>query len=133
MKAKASLKSAKRKLRAIASRPSTLVQSPSAASARTRSLPSSFFTMASSIATQRATVAETRRVDCDRYANPLGAGIAPVYGARMSRTYRPHPTPTFTMAPSLEDVEAVAAEAMAMIPEGFRRHVGNVHVHVEDF
>jgi len=51
----------------------------------------------------------------------------------MSRTYRPHPTPAFTMAPSLEDVEAIAAEALATIPETFRRHVGNVHIHVDDF
>ena len=51
----------------------------------------------------------------------------------MSRTYRPHPTPTFTLAPSLEDVEAIAAEALATIPESFRQHVGNVHIHVDDF
>jgi predicted Zn-dependent protease with MMP-like domain len=67
------------------------------------------------------------------HANRLGALRGRGYGDRMSRTYRPRPTPSFTMAPSLEDVEAIAAEAMATIPESFRRHVGNVHVHVEDF
>jgi predicted Zn-dependent protease with MMP-like domain len=51
----------------------------------------------------------------------------------MSRTYDPHPTPAFTLAPSIEDVEALAAEALARIPETFRRHVGNVRIHIDDF
>ena len=45
----------------------------------------------------------------------------------------PRRTPCFNMAPTLEDVEAIAAEALATIPEGFRRHVGNVRIQVDDF
>src|ERR1700743_751399 len=45
----------------------------------------------------------------------------------------PRRTPLFGKAPSLEDIEAIAAEALATIPEEFRRHVGNVRIQVDDF
>ena len=45
----------------------------------------------------------------------------------------PRRTPSFGVAPSLEDIEAIAAEALATIPEEFRRHVGNVRIQVDDF
>ena len=45
----------------------------------------------------------------------------------------PRSTPCFSKAPSLEDIEAIAAEALATIPEEFRRHVGNVRIQVDDF
>jgi len=45
----------------------------------------------------------------------------------------PRRTPMFSVAPSLEDIEAIAAEALATIPEEFRRHVGNVRIQVDDF
>ena len=45
----------------------------------------------------------------------------------------PRSTPCFVKAPSLEDIEVIAAEALATIPEEFRRHVGNVRIQVDDF
>ena len=45
----------------------------------------------------------------------------------------PRRTPCFGVAPSLDDIEAIAAEALATIPEEFRRHVGNVRIQVDDF
>lgn len=36
-------------------------------------------------------------------------------------------------APSLADIEVLAYEALATIPEELRRHVGNVVIRVEDF
>ncbi|MBM3643995.1 MAG: acetylglutamate kinase [Alphaproteobacteria bacterium] len=45
----------------------------------------------------------------------------------------PRRTRRFDTAPTLEDVEAIAAEALATIPEEFRRHVGNVRIQVDDF
>ena len=45
----------------------------------------------------------------------------------------PRRTPCFGVAPSLEDLEAIAAEALATIPEEFRRHVGNVRIQIDDF
>ena len=45
----------------------------------------------------------------------------------------PRRTPCFSTAPTLEDFEAIAAEALATIPEEFRRHVGNVRIQVDDF
>ncbi|MDI1288227.1 MAG: metallopeptidase family protein [Reyranella sp.] len=45
----------------------------------------------------------------------------------------PRRMPCFGMAPSLEDLEAIAAEALATIPEEFRRHVGNVRIQIDDF
>ena len=45
----------------------------------------------------------------------------------------PRRTPCFNTAPTLEDFEAIAAEALATIPEEFRRHVGNVRIQVDDF
>ena len=44
-----------------------------------------------------------------------------------------HRMPCFSIAPTLEDIEAIAAEALATIPEEFRRHVGNVRIQVDDF
>jgi predicted Zn-dependent protease with MMP-like domain len=43
------------------------------------------------------------------------------------------PARSFTTAPSLEEIEEIAGEALASIPEDFRRHTGNVHIHVDDF
>jgi predicted Zn-dependent protease with MMP-like domain len=40
---------------------------------------------------------------------------------------------TFTVAPTLEEIEQIAAEALASIPPEFRRHTGNVRIHIEDF
>ena len=40
----------------------------------------------------------------------------------------PRRTPCFSTAPTQEDFEAIAAEALATIPEEFRRHVGNVRI-----
>ena len=45
----------------------------------------------------------------------------------------PRRTPCFAAAPSLEDIESIAAEALATIPEEFRRHIGNVRIQVDDF
>lgn len=38
-----------------------------------------------------------------------------------------------TQAPTLEEIEWIAAEALASIPEEFRRFVGNVRIHIDDF
>jgi len=43
------------------------------------------------------------------------------------------PSRRFTMPPSLEDMEAMAAEAFEAIPEELRRYVTNVILHVADF
>ena len=45
----------------------------------------------------------------------------------------PRQTRCFTTAPSLDDLEAIAAEALATIPNEFRQHVGNVRIQVDDF
>ena len=45
----------------------------------------------------------------------------------------PRRMPCFGIAPTLEDFEAIAAEALATIPEEFRKHVGNVRIQVDDF
>ncbi len=45
----------------------------------------------------------------------------------------PRRTPCFSTAPTQEDFEAIAAEALATIPEEFRRHVGNVRIQIDDF
>lgn len=45
----------------------------------------------------------------------------------------PAPTGAPLTAPSLADVEALAYEAFATIPEELRRPVGNVVIRVEDF
>ncbi len=45
----------------------------------------------------------------------------------------PRRMPCFGLAPTLEDFEAIAAEALATIPEEFRRHVGNVRIQIDDF
>jgi predicted Zn-dependent protease with MMP-like domain len=43
------------------------------------------------------------------------------------------PARSFTTAPTLEEIEEIAGEALASIPEDFRRHTANVHIHVDDF
>ena len=43
------------------------------------------------------------------------------------------PARSFSTAPSLEEIEEIAGEALASIPEDFRRHTANVHIHVDDF
>ena len=45
----------------------------------------------------------------------------------------PRRMPCFGIAPTLEDFEAIAAVALATIPEEFRKHVGNVRIQVDDF
>jgi predicted Zn-dependent protease with MMP-like domain len=45
----------------------------------------------------------------------------------------PRRMPCFGIAPTLEDFEAIAAQALATIPEEFRKHVGNVRIQVDDF
>jgi len=44
-----------------------------------------------------------------------------------------NPKPVFTVAPSLEDLEAIAEAAYASIPRSLTRHVDNVVVRVVDF
>lgn len=39
----------------------------------------------------------------------------------------------FTTAPTIEEIEALAAEAFATIPQDLRRHVKNVVIRIEDF
>jgi predicted Zn-dependent protease with MMP-like domain len=41
--------------------------------------------------------------------------------------------PRYTTAPTLRDIEAIAADAFATIPDSLRRHVRNVVIHVEEF
>ncbi|MSP89902.1 MAG: metallopeptidase family protein [Alphaproteobacteria bacterium] len=38
-----------------------------------------------------------------------------------------------TTAPTIAEIEAIAADAFASIPDSLRRHVRNVSIHVEDF
>ena len=43
------------------------------------------------------------------------------------------PERRFTTAPSLDEIEALAAEAYTTIPDELRRHVGDVVIRVEEF
>ncbi len=43
------------------------------------------------------------------------------------------PPRVFTFAPTIEEVEQIAAEALASIPAEFRRHTANVRIHIEEF
>jgi len=43
------------------------------------------------------------------------------------------PTRHFTTAPTLEEIEAMAEDALATIPVPLLRHVGNVVIRVEEF
>ena len=63
----------------------------------------------------------------------LGERAWLLYGGSMPVFTNPRRTPCFSVAPTLEDIEAIAAEALATIPEEFRRHVGNVRIQVDDF
>lgn len=45
----------------------------------------------------------------------------------------PPPERRFSTAPSLDDIELLAAEAYTTIPDQLRRHVGDVLIRVEDF
>ena len=63
----------------------------------------------------------------------LGERAALLYGGVMPVFTNPRRTPCFGTAPTLEDIEAIAAEALATIPEEFRKHVGNVRIQVDDF
>jgi predicted Zn-dependent protease with MMP-like domain len=63
----------------------------------------------------------------------LGESARLLYGGVMPVFRNPRRTPCFGFAPSQEDFEAIAAEALATIPEEFRRHVGNVRIQVDDF
>ena len=47
--------------------------------------------------------------------------------------WRAHGTRSFTTAPSLADIEALAQEAMASLPAEFLAPIGGVAIHVEDF
>ena len=64
---------------------------------------------------------------------PLGGGSVVLYGGVMPVFTNPRRMPCFGIAPTLEDFEAIAAEALATIPEEFRKHVGNVRIQVDDF
>jgi predicted Zn-dependent protease with MMP-like domain len=66
-------------------------------------------------------------------ASALGARARLLYWGNMPVFNNPRRTPCFGVAPSLDDIEAIAAEALATIPEEFRRHVGNVRIQVDDF
>ena len=74
-----------------------------------------------------------RIVGAQTSAPDLGEGRALLYGRVMPVFTNPRSTPNFSKAPSLEDVESIAAEALATIPDEFRRHVGNVRIQVDDF
>lgn len=63
----------------------------------------------------------------------LGERARLLYGGVMPVFTNPRRTPCFGIAPSLEDFEAIAAEALATIPEEFRKHVGNVRIQIDDF
>ena len=39
----------------------------------------------------------------------------------------------FTTPPSLDDIEAVASDALATLPEEFRQHLGDIVFHVQEF
>jgi predicted Zn-dependent protease with MMP-like domain len=69
----------------------------------------------------------------NRSRQDLGERRALLYGRVMPVFTNPRSTPCFSKAPSLEDLEAIAAEALATIPEEFRKHVGNVRIQVDDF
>ena len=64
---------------------------------------------------------------------PLASARRSYKGEDMPVFNNPRRTPCFGVAPSLDDIEAIAAEALATIPEEFRRHVGNVRIQVDDF
>ena len=64
---------------------------------------------------------------------PLASVRRSYNGEDMPVFNNPRRTPCFGVAPSLDDIEAIAAEALATIPEEFRRHVGNVRIQVDDF
>jgi predicted Zn-dependent protease with MMP-like domain len=68
-----------------------------------------------------------------RPLRPLGARAIVLYGGVMPVFTNPRRTPCFSTAPTQEDFEAIAAEALATIPEEFRRHVGNVRIQIDDF
>ena len=63
----------------------------------------------------------------------LGEARAAAIWGSDAGLHQPAATPCFSKAPTLEDFEAIAAEALATIPEEFRRHVGNVRIQVDDF
>jgi predicted Zn-dependent protease with MMP-like domain len=69
----------------------------------------------------------------NRSRRVLGKRARLLYGGVMPVFNNPRRTPCFGMAPTLEDLEAIAAEALATIPEEFRKHVGNVRIQVDDF
>jgi predicted Zn-dependent protease with MMP-like domain len=66
-------------------------------------------------------------------ATLLGEPPPSGYEANMPVFNNPRTTPCFSTAPSLDDIEAIAAEALATIPAEFRKHVGNVRIQVDDF
>src|SRR5262252_5141680 len=74
-----------------------------------------------------------RMAGAQTVAADLGERCALLYGWDMPVFTNPRSTPCFVKAPSLEDIEAIAAEALATIPEECRRHVGNVRIQVDDF
>jgi len=81
---------------------------------------------------------QTPRLICGRSVNnrtseELGERAWLLYWESMPVFTNPRRMPCFGVAPTLEDIEAIAAEALATIPEEFRRHVGNVRIQVDDF
>jgi predicted Zn-dependent protease with MMP-like domain len=51
----------------------------------------------------------------------------------MMAPYRDDPPRIFTIAPTLDEIERIAGEALASIPTEFRRHTANVRLHIEEF
>jgi len=73
------------------------------------------------------------KYDENRLQQTLGAGARVLYEGDMPVFNNPRRTPRFDVAPTIEDFEAIAAEALATIPEEFRKHVGNVRIQIDDF
>ena len=73
------------------------------------------------------------KYDENRLQQTLGAGSRVLYEGDMPVFNNPRRTPRFDVAPTIEDFEAIAAEALATIPEEFRKHVGNVRIQIDDF
>jgi predicted Zn-dependent protease with MMP-like domain len=69
----------------------------------------------------------------NRSQRTLGEGAQVLYEGNMPVFTNPRRTPRFDVAPTIEDFEAIAAEALATIPEEFRKHVGNVRIQIDDF
>jgi predicted Zn-dependent protease with MMP-like domain len=63
----------------------------------------------------------------------VGVAAKAGYGRSIMARAAPPPERRFTTAPSLDEIEALAAEAYTTIPEELRRHVGDVVIRIEEF